>query len=53
MPIDEYRYSALRVRYNVLKQELSEAEQRQDRRFREIERELRRMEASEAEDADA
>lgn len=46
MTSDEYRRSALRVRYNVLKHELSEAEQRVDRQFQAVERELSALEAA-------
>ena len=49
MSTDEYRRSALRVRYNVLEHELSEAEQREHERFQAIESELKAL----ATDSDA
>jgi hypothetical protein len=51
MATDEYRRSALRVRYNVLEQELSEAEQREHERFQAIERELEAL-ATEADSSE-
>ena len=45
MATDEYRRSALRVRYSVLEHELSEAEQRDHERFQAIERELEALAA--------